>query len=256
MDLLQTIGLLDIIFIAILVISIIIGLIRGAVREVLSLVGLGLAIYLAFNFSEILSKNYVSQLFEQPRVSYIVTFILIIVITIFAVALINLLISQLLKASGLSAFNRFLGMLFGILRATVICCIITLLLSLIPDVKNNSWWKASVGVPIFQKVSDAAKQYIPKNILDSLNSTGESISQAAGNTINNAVRPNNNKQQQQQRLLPGANQAGDNSTQKILQSIDDSNKEADNPVIELESYNATDDADKNDKKQLELEPYQ
>ncbi|PIE47978.1 MAG: hypothetical protein CSA42_01015 [Gammaproteobacteria bacterium] len=248
MDLLQTFGLLDILFIVILAISIIVGLIRGAIREILSLVGLGLAVYLAFNFSEMLSKNYVSQLFEQPRVSYIVTFILIIVITIFAVALINLLISQLLKASGLSAFNRFLGMLFGILRGAVICCIITLMLSLIPGVKNNDWWKASVGIPIFQQISDITKQYIPKNILDSLNSTGESISQVANNAITNAVRPNGNKD--------AKNQATKNTTQKILQSIDDSNKEADNPVIELESYNATDDADKNDKKQLELEPYQ
>ncbi len=253
MDLLQTVGLLDILFIAILAISIIVGLIRGATREILSLVGLGLAVYLAFNFSETLSKNYVSQLFEQPRVSYIVTFVLIIVITIFAVALINLLISQLLKASGLSAFNRFLGMLFGILRGTVICCIITLLLSLIPDVKNNDWWKASVGIPIFQQVSDATKRYIPKNILDSLNSTGESISQAAGNAISNTARPGSDKQQ---RLLPGANQAGNNTTQKILQSIDDSNQEADKPVIELESSGTTDDADKSDKKSLELESYQ
>ncbi len=250
MDLLQTVGLLDILFIAILAISIIVGLIRGATREILSLVGLGLAVYLAFNFSETLSKNYVSQLFEQPRVSYIVTFVLIIVITIFAVALINLLISQLLKASGLSAFNRFLGMLFGILRGTVICCIITLLLSLIPDVKNNDWWKASVGIPIFQQISDATKRYIPKNILDSLNSTGESISQAASNAISNTGGD------KQQHLLPGANQASDNTTQKILQSIDDSNQEADKPVIELESSSTTDDADKSDKKILELESYQ
>ncbi len=90
MDILQTIGLLDLVFIVILVISMLLGLIRGAIREVLSLIGLVASIYLAFKFSDPLAKAYVSRVFEDPRISYIVTFVLIIVATLFAVTLVNL----------------------------------------------------------------------------------------------------------------------------------------------------------------------
>lgn len=252
MELLQTVGVLDIVFIAILAISILIGLIRGAVREVLSLVGLGLAIYLAFNFSEMIAKNYVSQLFEQPRVSYVVAFVLIIVVTIFAVALVNLLISQLLKASGLSLLNRFLGMVFGILRATVICSVITLMLGLIPDVQKKSWWQASTLVPIFQQITQAARQYIPEGVINSISAAGDKINQTASQAVQSAVK--SGADGGQQRVVPqGVSQS--ETTQKVLQSIDASRKESGQTIIELESVSNPDNTQETDKKPT-LESYQ
>lgn len=164
MEFIQTVGVLDIIFIGILVISIVVGLIRGAIREILSLVGLFLSVYLAFKFSDFLAKNYVSRIFESEHISYITSFILIVVGTIFAIALVNLLISQLLKASGLSWFDRLLGLVFGLLRGAVICVIIVTVLGLLPSVTKSNWWLQSSLAPIFKEVASFGVEYMPESI--------------------------------------------------------------------------------------------
>ncbi len=165
MDFLQSIGILDLVFITILVISTIIGLIRGAVREVLSLVGLAVSIYLAFKFADTLSNDYISKFFEQqPQISYIIAFVIIIVASIFAIALINLFFSQLLKASGLSFVDRFLGLVFGVLRGGLFCAILTMVINFIPGSTQADWWKKSSLAPFFQNVASYSSDYIPDSV--------------------------------------------------------------------------------------------
>ncbi|MGY0399553.1 MAG: CvpA family protein [Ostreibacterium sp.] len=230
MDFIQSIGILDIIFIAILAISTLVGLIRGGFREILSLVGLAAALYCAFKFSDMISEQYVSQFFEQARISYIISFIAIIVVVIFIIALVNLLISQLLKASGLSFINRFLGMLFGIVRGGIISSIIVFTLNFIPGISKETWWTKSSMVPFFKTFSLRSYQYLPKNIADYFQSTTQEISKVAGETFNSAVVPKN--------TTPSQKPITDNTksdVDMILKSIDNSNQETVQPKIQLES---------------------
>lgn len=238
MEFLQSVGLLDIVFIAILSISILIGLIRGAIREVLSLVGLAAALYLAFKFSDMVSKNYVSQFFEQPKISYIISFILIIVAAIFTIALINLFISQLLKASGLSFINRLLGLVFGALRGAIICSIIVLVIGFIPGATEENWWKESTLAPFFRNIAKRSFDYMPKEVIDYVDSTKKNIEKTTGinrgepsaDQPSGSVRPSSSEQQ---------------AVDHILQSIDQSLKSTETqpmspqPTIQLESSNGT-----------------
>ncbi len=170
MDFLQSIGILDIVFIIILAISTLVGMFRGAVREVLSLVGLAVSIYLAFKFADTLSNNYISQFFEQqPRISYIIAFVIIIVASIFAIALINLLLSQLLKVSGLSFVDRFLGLVFGVLRGGLFCAILTMIINFIPGATQADWWKKSSLAPFFQNIASYSSDYIPDSVKNYFN---------------------------------------------------------------------------------------
>lgn len=229
MEFLQSVGILDIIFIAILAISTLIGLIRGAVREILSLVGLAAAIYLAFKFADMISKEYVSQFFEQPRISYIIAFVLIIVVTIFAVALINLLISQLLKASGLSFVNRFMGLVFGALRGAVLSAVLVMVIGFIPGATQANWWKASALAPFFQTIASRSIKYLPKEVADYFNADKPANNPVQTPTTGkqpattDSVRPKNTGEQLK------------DDVKDILQSIDGSLKETQKPSIQLES---------------------
>lgn len=189
METLQHIGLLDIIFIAILVISTLIGLIRGAIREILALVGLVIAIYLAFSFSDTVAKNYVATFFEAPKISYIISFILIIVVSLFGIALVNLFFSQLLRASGLSFVNRFLGMLFGVVRGVLIASIIALVLNFIPGLVNKNWYTDSAMAPVFRSIANQALAYLPREINDYLDSTKQKVSEVTDTVVGSALRP-------------------------------------------------------------------
>ncbi len=228
MELLQSIGFLDIIFVTILVISAVIGLIRGAVREVMSLVGLVAAVYFAFKFSDTLSKSYVSKVFEDPQVSYIVAFVLIIILTLFAIAIISSLANKLLSASGLSFVNRFLGLLFGLVRGSIINTILVLIIGFIPGVSNEGWWKQSKLAPIFRNLAQQASGQLPKDLSTYLDS-GKKTLNAVGETV------------LQIDLDKGAEKTPktgkeNSDIDKILESIQDSNKEAGSEIkIQLES---------------------
>lgn len=223
------VGILDLIFIVILAISILLGLIRGAIREVLSLVGLGASIYLAFKFSDILATTYVAKVFEDPRISYIVTFVLIIVATLFTVTLVNLFFSQLLKASGLSFVNRFFGMLFGVLRGTVICSILVLIIGFVPGITSKQWWQDSSLTPIFKNITKASLKYLPDEVASYFESAKDSVGKAANELGVPTVAPSRPAtqapQQQKPTVAPTATSTTTNDpTKAILQSIDDSRK--------------------------------
>lgn len=247
------VGILDLIFIVILAISILLGLMRGAIREVLSLVGLGASIYLAFKFSDTLAKTYVSQIFEDPRISYIVTFILIIVATLFTVTLVNLFFSQLLKASGLSFVNRFFGMIFGVIRGTVICSILVLIIGFVPGITSEKWWKDSSLAPVFKNITKASLKYLPDEVASYFESAKDSVGKAADELgVPTGIRPQAPAQPAPTQQTPApktsttpATPTGTaNETQVILQSIDDSRQDsaqgteagAPKPELILESY--------------------
>lgn len=268
MDILETVGILDLIFIVILAISVLLGLIRGMIREVLSLVGLAASIYLAFTFADSLSKNYVSQFLENPRISYIVTFVLIIVATLFFVTLINLLFSQLLKASGLSFLNRFFGALFGLLRGGIICSLLVMVIGFVPGIASKPWWQASTLAPIFTNLTKTTFKYLPQEISDYFESAKDSVGNAASQMIPtpaggaqapaNSAAPTNRTAAPQLRpnssstINPSA--AVDEQTRLVLQSIEDSRQDSSNDAVTPPSANSSNDAAH--KPQLILESYQ
>lgn len=230
MDILQMVGILDLIFIVILAVSTLLGLIRGVIREVLSLVGLVASVYLAFKFSDALSKTYTSQVFEDSRISYIVTFVLIIVATLFAVTLVNLFFSQLLRASGLSFVNRFFGMVFGVLRGTLICSILVLVIGFVPGITSEKWWKDSSLAPIFKNITKTSLKYLPDEVASYFESAKDSVGKAAGEILpSGSLRPSKGTSNATN-ATPTNSTAGNNTEnagsneqmQLILQSIDDS----------------------------------
>ena len=252
MELIQTVGFLDIVFIVILVISIFLGLLRGVVREVLSLVGLAAAIYFAFKFSDWLEKNYISYFFEQSRVSYPLAFIIIIITTIFCVALINLFIGQLLRVSGLSFLNRILGMVFGALRGTVLCAILVIVIGFIPGFSQEKWWEDSTFAPFFKVIASHSVEYMPKNIGSYFGSTTKTTTNL-GNEIINETQPANKEKS----LRPIKKDK--NMVENVLPSIDDGLKETKKTNFELGLTSGEDEevnsSNKNDKK-LVMESYQ
>ncbi len=201
MENIQGVGILDLIFYVILAISILVGLIRGVIREVLSIAGLVVALYLAFTFSDAVSKKYVLQFLEnEPRISYILTFTLIIVATLFAVTLINLFFSQLLKASGLSFVNRFFGIVFGALRGGIICAIIVLVLGFIPGVPDKSWWQASTLVPTLKNLTRSAFKYLPKEVGGYVDSARDSVGRITSDIVLPSTSSPNSTTQSQENL--------------------------------------------------------
>jgi membrane protein required for colicin V production len=136
---------LDWVVLAVLGASILLGLLRGFMREMISLAGWIAGIWLAFRFAVPISAS-VPLAQEWPLARTAVVALLIVVGCVFAAALVGWLVRELVKAARLSAADRTLGGLFGLARGLLI---IALAVFLVRDTAlyREPLWRESLVLP-------------------------------------------------------------------------------------------------------------
>ena len=144
--------------VAIIAISALISLSRGFVKEALSLVTWIIAGAVAWMFGGSLSE-YLAGYIETPSARTITGCAIMFVATLIVGAMINYLIGELVRVTGLSGTDRFLGMAFGAARGGLLVVIAVGLLSLGP-VQQDGGGKESQLVPRFLLVADWSKNLI------------------------------------------------------------------------------------------------
>src|SRR5262245_18156619 len=167
MDYLQlsNINFIDIIILAIFLISIIIGLARGLVSELLSLIILIAAFVVAIMFTSPLAeyfshtatiqnmmKSSTTGADSSQTISYMticISFLLLFVATLIVGAILKLLLRFVLSRTGFGFGNRLLGGIFGLVRAYLLILAAIFLVQLSPLAKED-WWQQSQYVPKFQ----------------------------------------------------------------------------------------------------------
>ncbi|MCU1720869.1 MULTISPECIES: CvpA family protein [Pseudomonas] len=143
---------------AIVAISSLISLKRGFVKEALSLLTWIIAGAVAWMFGGAASQ-YLESYIQTPSARVIAGCAIIFVATLLVGAMINFLIGELIRVTGLSGTDRFLGMAFGAARGALLVVVAVGLLSLGP-VQQDSWWQESRLLPQFLLVADWSKNLI------------------------------------------------------------------------------------------------
>jgi membrane protein required for colicin V production len=123
-----------------------ISLLRGFVREALSLAGWILAFFVAKGFYQEFSTLLESSI-ETPSLRYAVSWAVLFVLTLTISGLINYILSQLIEKAGLSGMDRIMGMAFGALRGVLLVSVAVLLLREFTPVEQDKWWIKSELIP-------------------------------------------------------------------------------------------------------------
>ncbi|MFJ4144817.1 CvpA family protein [Pseudomonas sp. NPDC089734] len=142
----------------IVAISALISIKRGFVKEALSLLTWIIAGVVAWMFGAGLSQYLVNYI-ETPSARVIASCIILFVATLLVGAMVNFLIGELIRVTGLSGTDRFLGMVFGAARGGLLVVVAVGLLSLGP-VQQDQWWQQSRLLPQFLMVADWSKNLI------------------------------------------------------------------------------------------------
>jgi len=154
----------DLLILGIIALSALISLIRGFVKESISLISWIIAGVLAFRYfspmSELL-EPYVSA----PTIRSITAFGILFVSTLLVGAIINFIMSQLVSKTGLSGTDKALGVAFGGARGVLIVTLLVLLASLTP-MPDSQWWQDSAMVGFFQQLGEWVKGIIPADAVD------------------------------------------------------------------------------------------
>ena len=158
---------IDYVIIGIIALSAIISIVRGFVKEVLSLVALILAFWVALTFSpqfSVLLSDYIST----PSISLFTAFSGLFIVTLILSALVNNLIAAIVVKTGLSGTDRMLGVLFGLLRGVAIVTLLVLLAAATP-MPNDAWWQNAVLIEHFEKLAIWVRQFLPAGLAQYVN---------------------------------------------------------------------------------------
>lgn len=145
--------------IAILVVSAALSLRRGFVKEALSLVSWIAAFFIAKIFSGNLA-TLLADYIDTPSVRWVVAFAVLFAGTIVIGAMINHLLVEIIRITGLSSTDRIFGMVFGFARGLIILVAIVYGLQL-TAVPQDPWWQNSTLMPHLEKVAVWAKDTLP-----------------------------------------------------------------------------------------------
>ena len=141
----------DFVVLVIIVVSTVISLMRGFVREALSLIGWLAAFWVALRFSNSLAELFLSSI-NAPSVRIVVAFTILFVLTLILSALVNHLAVHLVEKTGLTGTDRVIGMVFGMARGAVVVSILVLLAGL-TTLPQDPWWKESVMIGYFERLA-------------------------------------------------------------------------------------------------------
>ena len=152
----------DFFVIAILVISSTLGLIRGLVKELLSLVSFVVATYLAYEFSSQIALAWLEAIPIGSTGRMVLAFGLIFVVVLIVGKVLGNLISRVLSGAGLSFLDRVLGSGFGFLRGALIVVILSTLLA-VTDLPKSNEWKDALSRPAVELVVGIVRHWLPDN---------------------------------------------------------------------------------------------
>jgi membrane protein required for colicin V production len=129
---------------------------RGFAKEFLSLF-LWIAAFIAAISLEFLATPKIDEYIGNPEISKILSYIVVFVIFIFVGGMLIKFISKLIKWSGASGFDRFLGVIFGLTRGLVVLFVIFLLLP--SSLKTTDLISNSKITPVIEKYAPEIEAY-------------------------------------------------------------------------------------------------
>ncbi|MER2492554.1 CvpA family protein [Catenovulum sediminis] len=148
----------DYAILAVILISTLVSLVRGFVREALSLVVWLSAFFVASNFY----LDFATFLpnIEDEMLRNAASIGILFIATIILGAIINYLISQLVQKTGLSGTDRVLGLVFGALRGVLIVSAVLFFMDAFTPAAKADWWMQSILIPEFKIVVEWFFEYI------------------------------------------------------------------------------------------------
>lgn len=155
---------IDILIIAVLVVSGIISYVRGFFREAISLATWVAAILVTLaytsRFATLLPQETIQSPAARATISAIVLFLICMVVGWLA----RWLCLRIMAGMPLRIVDRIIGVFFGVARGVVIVALLVLAAHLAPSLQQETWWNASHLLPRFDELARAIHRQLPQDV--------------------------------------------------------------------------------------------
>lgn len=161
----------DWIILSILGLSVLIGLFRGLISEMLGLVIWAVAFWASWAFGPSVAAWF-GRYISMPTAQMVIGHGAVLMGVLIVGAIIRAIISRILWRTGLSGMDRMLGMVFGFARGALIVAFMVFLFSL-TALPQESWWRQSTLAPKFQGLAGWLGARVPANVNHYVAQSGE-----------------------------------------------------------------------------------
>jgi membrane protein required for colicin V production len=157
----------DIAIIIVVVLSTVLAMARGVVRELVALAAWFVGLAAAISFSGVVAEH-LDWMDVPPLARELLAFVLILVLVLIAGALTGALLRGAVRAIGLRFLDRFLGGVFGLMRG-VLAVLVGVLLAGITALPQRDWWQNSMFGPALGVAALSLRPYLPPEWASRLN---------------------------------------------------------------------------------------
>lgn len=152
----------DLAILAVLLLSIVVSLVRGFIKEVFSILVWAVAIFAAFQVAGPLAEA-LEPMIELPSARVILAFAAVFVLVLVVGGLIGFLVGKMIEKTGLSPTDRLFGAVFGLARGLAIVVLAVMLMRVTPFAADP-WWRESRLMPSFEVMAERARAWLPESI--------------------------------------------------------------------------------------------
>jgi membrane protein required for colicin V production len=149
----MTLTTFDWVLACVVAISVVVGLFRGLIREVLSLLAWVLAAWITIVYAGAVAQR-LQTVVESTELRLVLSFAGTFLVALVVISVIGWIIHRTLRMTGVSGGDRFLGGLFGLFRGGIIVAVVVMVVQLSPAAAQEPWLSGSVLVPWIQPAVD------------------------------------------------------------------------------------------------------
>ena len=136
----------DWVVVALVGLSTLVSLWRGFAREALSLAG-WVAAFVIANLFSVQMAALLAGVIDNVTGRYLAGFAILFIPTLLVTGVVNLLVRQLIRATGLGTLDRLLGTVFGLARGLIVVLVVVFVVRQLAPPEEQTWLFESQLVP-------------------------------------------------------------------------------------------------------------
>jgi membrane protein required for colicin V production len=148
----------DYLVIAAIVISAVVGSVRGFLREAIALVTWIIALFVGWHFADSIAPHLGGLLAGSPVATWSARVILVALVLLLGAG-IGVTVTHFVRLSIFSGMDRFLGFVFGIFRGLVVLGVFVILAQVL-RLDGERWWRQSKLMPYGESIANGLRVVI------------------------------------------------------------------------------------------------
>jgi membrane protein required for colicin V production len=152
----------DIVVLGVLGLSMLLGVMRGLVKEMMAIAAWVIAVVIARQFGPVVA-NWLPAVLQPVGLRFAVGFACVTFGALMLLWLVTYFAAQIIRAKGLSLADRTIGAIFGLVRGVLIVLVGVLVAGLTALPKEPAWRNAWLSSP-FEALAVSVKAWLPESI--------------------------------------------------------------------------------------------